>query len=167
MDDPRVCTEVTAGELPSGIPIVSSMLTGRLDRLKRMPTEPSKQYPGESLGRPESGPGSVAGFGRRLVGLMIDWAMCLVISLAFFSGNALATLAIFVVEQTVLVGVVGFAVGHRCVGTAVCRLDGSRPGFARAALRTVLLAFVVPAIVFDENSRAGHDVISGTIVVRR
>lgn len=116
---------------------------------------------------PEVGSGSVATFGRRLGGLAIDWALCWLISTAFFGGNPMATLGVFVVEQTLLVGTAGFAVGHRLVGVAVYRLDKSRPSIGRSALRAILLALVVPAMVFDENSRAGHDVLSGTIVVRR
>ena len=30
-------------------------------------------YPGQRLGLPESGPGSIAGFGRRIAALLIDW----------------------------------------------------------------------------------------------
>lgn len=116
---------------------------------------------------PEAGPGSVATFGRRLLGLAIDWALCWLISAAFLGGNAMATLGVFVVEQTVLVGTAGFAVGHRLVGVAVCRLDRAKPSIGRSVLRAILLALVIPAMVFDENSRAGHDVLSGTIVVRR
>jgi len=37
-------------------------------------------YPGSRLGMPERGPGSVARFGRRLVGILIDWAICSVIA---------------------------------------------------------------------------------------
>jgi hypothetical protein len=33
-------------------------------------------YPGERLGLPEEGSGSIAGWGRRIGALVIDWVIC-------------------------------------------------------------------------------------------
>lgn len=127
----------------------------------------AEDYPGRALGYPEHGAGSIATFRRRLAGLVIDWGLCLVVSAAFFPAAPLATLAIFVAEQTLLVGTVGGAVGHRLAGIVVTTLDGHLPGIGRAAVRACLLGLVIPALVFTEDSRAGHDVLSGTVARRR
>src|SRR5690606_19754564 len=61
-------------------------------------------YKGERLGLPESGPGSVAGFGRRFVALAIDWLACVLIANLVSSGQpeAFLPLVIFFVEVAVL-----------------------------------------------------------------
>lgn len=33
-------------------------------------------YPGKALGLPETGPGSLARFGRRFSALLVDWLIC-------------------------------------------------------------------------------------------
>ena len=38
------------------------------------------KYPGERLGLPESGPGSIARAGRRIAAICIDWGIALLIS---------------------------------------------------------------------------------------
>jgi hypothetical protein len=44
-------------------------------------------YKGERLGLPESGPGAVAGIGRRFVALAIDWLACVLIANLVLSGS--------------------------------------------------------------------------------
>jgi uncharacterized RDD family membrane protein YckC len=39
-------------------------------------------------------------------------------------------------------------------------------GIPRAALRTLLLCLVIPAVVFDPDQRGAHDKAAGTVVVR-
>lgn len=113
-------------------------------------------------------------FGRRLVGLMIDWVLCLVISSAFFAlpeagqlaplerifvgGNPMATMGIWAAQHFVLVATLGTTVGHRVVRLRVVRDDGVPfVGLVRALGRTVLLALVIPAVVWDEQGRGLHD----------
>jgi uncharacterized RDD family membrane protein YckC len=57
-------------------------------------------------------------------------------------------------------------VGKRLLGLRTIRTDGSRPGFRWAALRTLLLLFVVPACLTDRDLRGLHDRAADTIVVR-
>ncbi|MEN0129676.1 MAG: RDD family protein [Brevundimonas sp.] len=152
------------------------------------PTGPDTS--GERLGLPAEGRGSKAGLGRRVAALVVDWVACLAISAAFFpaadpgplwltSGNALATPAIFAVENILFVGSIGFSFGHRLLGMRVRRIvvareggpaepdDGRAPGFGRAAIRTALLCLVVPAVVWDGDGRGLHDRLAGTAIVRR
>lgn len=124
---------------------------------------------GSRLGLPASGAGSLAPVGRRLAALAIDWAVCLVISAAFFDRDPMATLGIFALENVLLVSTLGTTLGHRALGLRVQRLarPGTPPGVLLAAVRTALLCLVVPAVVWDADGRGLHDRAAGTVIVRR
>jgi len=134
-------------------------------------------YPGKRFGLPADGPSSVAPMGRRLVALIIDWLLCYLIASSiarhqmFTSADAHSAAAwltplLFVVEVYVLTAISGLTVGKRLLGLRVIRTDGSRPGFKWAALRTLLLVWVVPACLTDRDLRGMHDRAADTIVVR-
>jgi uncharacterized RDD family membrane protein YckC len=134
-----------------------------------------QDYRGQRLGLPESGPGSVAGFGRRLVALVIDWLACLLLVRLFLPhidygtpDSSLATLGFFLAELTLFTWLVGASFGQRLLGLAVVRLDGGGgPGLVRALLRSLQVCLVVPAVIWDRDSRGLHDRSMGTVVVRR
>ncbi len=109
-------------------------------------------YPGQQLGLPESGPGSVAGVGRRLGALLIDWLLCEIIAVALFHSLYL-TFAVFAVENYLL-------------GLRVARLEGKPVGLLWALVRTLLFLAVIPPLVFDSDLRGLHDKAANTIVVR-
>jgi uncharacterized RDD family membrane protein YckC len=125
----------------------------------------TSQYPGERLGLPQSGPGSVAGIGRRLGALMIDWLMCTAIALAAFH-NQYFTIVVFAVEIYVLIALTGFTVGKRLLSMRVVRLDGKPVGLLWALVRTILFLAVVPPLVFDQDQRGLHDKAANTVVIR-
>src|SRR5690625_1893840 len=81
------------------------------------------QWPGELLGLPESGAGSLGRLGRRIGALWIDWLVALAISAGFFANEPMITLAIFAVENLLLVSTLGYTIGHRIFGMRVVRLD--------------------------------------------
>jgi len=124
------------------------------------------KYPGEGLGLPESGHGSIARAGRRILALCIDWGIALLISNFAFAGNPWANLAVFGVEQALLVGTLGYSIGHRIVGIHVTRLDGGPAGPLAGLVRSVLLCLVVPAVIFDPDQRGLHDRAMSTVLVR-
>lgn len=124
------------------------------------------KYPGERLGLPESGPGSIARAGRRILAITIDWTIALLISNFFFAGNSWATLAVFAAEQILLIGTLGYSIGHRVMGIRVVRLGGPPAGPVAALVRTLLLCLVVPAVIFDPDQRGLHDKAMGTVLVR-
>lgn len=132
-------------------------------------------HPGDRFGLPAQGPGSVARFGPRLLALVVDWLTCqLVVALVLGSevwiggdGASLAVLGVFVLEQTLLVGLLGYSVGHRLLRIRVARLDGQLVGLVRALGRAVLVALVVPPLVMDRDARGLHDLAAGTVVIRR
>lgn len=134
--------------------------------LEGPPPSREQQWPGQRLGLPQRGPGSIARLGRRVIALMIDWILCYLIAAWLFGGNELSILLIFAVEQLLLVSTLGYSIGHRAVGIQVRKLDGSAAGPLAAVVRTVLLCLVVPAVVFDTDQRGLHDRAMGTVLVR-
>ncbi len=137
-------------------------------------------YPGFGLGLPEGGAGSVATFGRRLVAVALDWALCQLIAYAVLDVGWGATgwasfgpLTVFAVENILLVSTLGTTVGHRVLGLQVRALGAD--GQARVArlprpvagtIRTVLLCLFVPALIPDRDNRGWHDRAAGTVIVR-
>jgi uncharacterized RDD family membrane protein YckC len=122
---------------------------------------------------------SVAPMSRRLVALIADWLLCsLIVSSVtghILFGNAqdphyfaaqYGTLVLYTFEVYLLTAVSGLTVGKRLLGIRAIRTDGSAPGFKWAALRTILLLFIIPACITDRDLRGLHDRAADTIVVR-
>jgi uncharacterized RDD family membrane protein YckC len=73
-----------------------------------------------------------------------------------------------VLQVLLLTTLTGQSLGKRVLGIRVVRLvapDGP-PGFLPAAVRTLLLLFVLPAVITDRDGRGLHDKAAGTAVVR-
>jgi uncharacterized RDD family membrane protein YckC len=124
------------------------------------------KYPGERLGLPEAGPGSIARAGRRIIAIVIDWGIALLISNFAFSGDSWATHAIFAAEQILLVGTLGYSIGHRIAGIHVVKLGGGTAGPLAGLVRALLLCLVIPAVIFDPDQRGLHDRAMDTVLVR-
>lgn len=131
--------------------------------------EPSR-YPGERLGLPEEGPRSIARLGRRIAALLVDWAIANVIALLAgpYASNAQSwtTLAVFALMQVLFIPTIGGSIGHRALGLRLVSLDGDWVGLWRPIVRTVLLVFVIPAVIFDSDQRGLHDKAAGTVLIR-
>lgn len=128
-------------------------------------------YRGERLGLPQEGPGSIAPLGRRFGALFIDWAVCMVIAYGLLAGGDRQAagnwaLGIFLVMSLLTVGTVGSTPGKRILGLRVIAEDGGRLGVVRVVLRSVLLLLVIPAIVWDRDSRGLHDRLARAVQVR-
>ncbi|WP_327262149.1 RDD family protein [Streptomyces sp. NBC_01232] len=128
-------------------------------------------YPGQRLGLPQQGPGSVARFGRRLGAVAIDWIGCQLIAYGLITGGNLAatgdwTLGLFLVLTILTVGTVGFTPGKRILGLRVISESGGRLGILRVVLRTLLLALVIPALIWDRDGRGLHDRLARAVQVR-
>ncbi|MBI1376892.1 MAG: RDD family protein [Frankiales bacterium] len=133
-----------------------------------------QDYRGQRLGLPEEGTGSLAGWGRRLAALLVDWIACLLLVRLFVPGidygtsaSSLVTLGFFLAELTLFTWVAGASFGQRLLGLAVVRLDGGRVGLLRAFARSVQICLLVPPLVWDRDGRGLHDRSVGTAVVRR
>jgi uncharacterized RDD family membrane protein YckC len=109
----------------------------------------------------------VGRFGRRLAALAIDWLLASLVSLAFFSYDSWATLAIFAVAQIVFLITLNGSVGHLIVGLRVVPMSGGWIGVLRPIGRTLLLCIVLPAVIWDRDQRGMHDRLAGTVLVRR
>jgi uncharacterized RDD family membrane protein YckC len=127
---------------------------------------PSGEYPGNRIGLPERGTGSLAPLGRRVLAVAIDWALCVVISNAIFGRNPWGPLGVFALENVALVGTIGTTVGHRLLGLRVVRLGGGVAGILRTSARTALLCVAIPAVVWDADGRGLHDRLAGTVILR-
>jgi uncharacterized RDD family membrane protein YckC len=125
----------------------------------------TQAYPGQHLGLPERGPGSVASMPRRVLALLIDWLLSMVIAL-WLTHSQFWTIAIFAVEVYVLTAMTGTTVGKRLAGIRVTRLGGGPVGFGWALVRTAILLTVVPPLLTDRDLRGLHDRASDTIVIR-
>jgi uncharacterized RDD family membrane protein YckC len=132
-------------------------------------TGPAQDHPGQRLGRPAEGAGSVASFGRRLVALVVDWAACVLIAQGLLSDvgpRELMALVVLLAENVLLVGTAGCTLGHRLLGLRVETVAGTAPGLGRAAVRSLLLVLAVPPLIWDADQRGLHDKAAGTLVAR-
>ncbi|GAA2931492.1 MULTISPECIES: RDD family protein [Streptomycetaceae] len=128
-------------------------------------------YRGERLGLPQEGPGSVAPLGRRVGALFIDWSLCMVIAYGLLARGDQQTagnwaLAVFLVMSLLTVGTIGSTPGKRILGLRVVAEDGGRLGAVRVIVRTVLLVLVIPALVWDRDTRGLHDRLARAVQVR-
>jgi uncharacterized RDD family membrane protein YckC len=131
-------------------------------------------YPGEQLGLPASGVGSVAGFGRRLAALTIDWFIGYGIAAIFAIPDATVNpwfgwlvLGVWFLLTAVPVALFGASAGMTVLGIGVVPADGrAMVGLLWTVLRTGLTALVVPPLVRDANGRGWHDRAARTVIVR-
>ena len=122
-------------------------------------------YPGQRLGLPERGPGSVASMPRRILALFIDWLLSMLIAY-WLTHSQYWTIAVFAIEVYVLTATTGFTVGKRLVGIRTVRTNGGLVGFGWAAVRTAILLTAIPPLLTDRDLRGMHDRASDTVVVQ-
>jgi len=125
-------------------------------------------YPGERLGFPESGAGSVAPMGLRLLALIIDWLSSLLIG-AFVTRvwGGLTPLVIFYAEILIFTTLLGASAGQRLLRIEVRSVDGGRLSPVAVVIRSLLLFMAVPAVIYDRDGRGLHDRAARTIVLRK
>ncbi|MCR2785609.1 MULTISPECIES: RDD family protein [unclassified Microbacterium] len=139
-----------------------------------MPETPiDNAYPGERLGFPATGSGSIARLGRRVGALFIDWISAYVIAVAItvvttgdYAADSLLILSIFAIVQVLFIPTIGGSPGHRLLGMRVNLVTGGWPGLWRPIVRTLLLIVVIPAAIWDADQRGLHDKVAGTVLVR-
>jgi uncharacterized RDD family membrane protein YckC len=143
-------------------------------------TAPPQTYPGERLGFPSSGPGSVAEVGSRIVAFLVDCVASGLVAaavVAIFSRHRHTDVAsrlpgnwsllAFAVDYVVGLLVAGRTVGMYLVGIRVIRVNRNEAVKPLGAIvRTVLLMLLVPALIWDKDRRGLHDRIAETVVVR-
>lgn len=146
-----------------------SWLPGSPDQEGSGGTDGAQDYPGQRLRLPEKGPNSVAGFGRRTLGFLVDillsGGLAALFTLPEPPGNW--SLLVWVLLTVVPTAAFGITPGMALLGIRVARLGGATfVGVPRALLRTTLLFFVLPAVITDADGRGLHDRAAGTVVIR-
>ncbi len=132
-------------------------------------------YPGESIGLPEHGRGSLASWWSRIAALVLDWGASMVVAVFLFGTGVLREggwrawmiLAVFFVQSAVLGALAGGSFGQLLAGIGIVGLDGRRLGWARAVGRAALICLVLPTVVIGAERRALNDLLLGTVVVNR
>ncbi len=136
------------------------------------------RYPGERIGLPESGSGSLGGTGVRLLAFLVDALASALVAALFVqatrNGEGVAdrlpgswSLLPLAVDYVVGILVAGRTVGMYLFGLRIIRVDrpsAVNPG--QAITRTVLLFLLVPALIWDRDGRGLHDRAAGTAVIR-
>ncbi|MFI7680858.1 RDD family protein [Actinophytocola sp. NPDC049390] len=153
--------------------VTGSWLSGGIGETGDDPQE----WPGERLGFPKEGPGSIATRGVRLLALLVDLVLMALVTSLFVEVDfnrpeimrpfqLIASLVWFVITS-VMITLFGFTAGKALFGLRVVRLDGKpMVGPVRAVPRTLLTALLLPAAIGDADGRGLHDKATGTAVVR-
>ena len=136
-----------------------------------MTAQTPQSWPGERFGLPDDGPRSVARFGRRLVGIAVDWAIAYGLSWLLFrqkdgTANPWITLAVFAVLTLLFELFFNASIGHLVVRVRVVPIRGGALAPWRPLVRTVLLCLAIPALIWDRDQRGLHDRAAGTVLVR-
>jgi uncharacterized RDD family membrane protein YckC len=126
-------------------------------------------------------PFETASWGRRVLALLVDWFASSLVVIAilgparFFADQStspdtlpsLLTLVVFVVESAVLTALSGGSFGKLATRLRTVRVDGSgrHVGLLGALARSILVAAVIPPLVFRPDGRGLHDLMAGTATV--
>lgn len=132
-------------------------------------------YPGESLGLPQAGRGSLASWLARVGAMIGDWAASMVVAIALFGMDVMTgsgwksfmILAVYFVQASLLTIFAGGSFGQLIARIGIVRVDGSPLGWWRPIVRTALKCLVIPALVVGAERRAITDLVLGTVVVNR
>ncbi|HEU5038218.1 MAG TPA: RDD family protein [Nocardioides sp.] len=122
---------------------------------------------------PQTLPYETASWGRRVLALLVDWfASLLVVSLfvpvfgTTGGPGSFYTLLVFVVESAVLTATTGGSFGKLATRLRVVSVeDGGRLDLLRSLARAILVALVIPPLVFRPDRRGLHDMAAGSATV--
>jgi uncharacterized RDD family membrane protein YckC len=117
-----------------------------------------------------------ATWARRILALLVDWfASTLVVIFAVggvdnWAGDQEAgffVLGVFVLESAAFTALSGGSFGQVATRLRVVREDGDpRPlPIHKALLRQVMIALVIPPLVYRPDGRGLHDIVAGSAVV--
>jgi hypothetical protein len=156
-------------------PAIGSWLSGPEPSDSGDPAPLPRTYPGERLGLPLSGPGSIGRFGRRVAALCVDWllayglaALAMTLGLVSLAALSTAVLVIWLVIGAISVPLFGFTPGQLVLDLKVMSVDNrARVGYGRALARGLLITLVIPALFTDSDLRGLQDLATKTAVVRR
>ena len=133
------------------------------------------EYPGQTIGLPETGRGSLASWWARVAALVLDWGASMLVATFLFGDGVIREggwkgwmiLAVFFVQSSVLTALTGSSFGQLLARIGVRRLDGKRLGWGTSLLRAGMISLVLPTVVIGAERRALNDLVLGTVVVNR
>jgi len=107
-----------------------------------------------------------------VLALVIDWLACLGVAQLLVRADVLPgnpagiyTLGFFVLESAVFTALLGGSFGQLAARLRVVRAGGGRLDLGRSLLRSVMIALVIPPLVFRPDGRGLHDMTVGSYVV--
>lgn len=108
---------------------------------------------------------------RRALALAVDWlasTLAVIFVLGTDRWDGFTVLGVFVLESAILTALAGGSFGQLATRLRVVRADGSRTpiDLAHALLRQVMVALVIPPLVFRPDGRGLHDIAAGSMTVR-
>jgi uncharacterized RDD family membrane protein YckC len=131
-------------------------------------TEPNRTGPSVTTSNDPDAPAQPVSLARRFGALLADWLLCLLLSGLFADPrrSGWPPVLILIIEYAIFLGLFtqtpGMWLAHiRCVSIR----DGGRIGVPRAALRGLLLALVIPALIMDRDRRGLHDRAAASVIV--
>jgi uncharacterized RDD family membrane protein YckC len=122
---------------------------------------------------PQTLPYETASWGRRVLALVVDWfASLLVVSLfvpvfgTTGGPGSFYTLIVFVIESAALTCTVGGSFGKIATRLRVVNVEtGGRLDPLRSLARAILVALVIPPLIFRPDRRGLHDTAVGSATV--
>lgn len=117
-----------------------------------------------------------ASWAHRLGALVVDWFASNLVVILVLGGveewsrsreSSLYVLAVFILESALFIALSGGSFGQIATRLRVVRDNGDPRPIAplRALLRQLLIALVIPPLVFRPDGRGLHDIAAGSAVV--
>lgn len=110
---------------------------------------------------------ATASWGRRILALIVDWFASWLVAGVIFGPSLLDVgngqwqpLLVFWLESSLGVAFAGASFGQLVVRIRVHRTDGRPLDLLRALLRQAMVCLVVPPLVFKEDGRGLHDLMT-------
>jgi uncharacterized RDD family membrane protein YckC len=116
-----------------------------------------------------------ASWGRRILALFVDWIASTLVVIAVVgwddyqgaNASGFIVLGVFVLESAVFTALVGGSFGQITTRLRVLSVDGDggNVDVLKALGRQVLIALVIPPLVFRPDGRGLHDLMAGSATV--
>lgn len=140
-----------------------------------MTTDAPPAHPGQSLGLPACGTGSLASWRARIAAIIVDWAASMAVAFLLFGMGALrgqdwrmwTPMGVYFVEASALTAAMGGSFGQLLARIGVVRLDGGPLRWWQAVARTALKCLIIPMLLLGAERRGLNDLMLGTVVVNR
>ncbi len=110
---------------------------------------------------------AVPSLARRFGALLLDWMLCVLAAGVFADPmrDGWAAPVVLIAVYAVFAGIFGQTPGMRLAKITCLGADTGQPvGLFRGALRGLLLALVIPALIMDGERRGLHDRAAGTLI---